>query len=257
MLAIVSAPAALTTADSVMRILLVDDEPVLINALRYNFERAGFEVVTADRGERALDLAYSWQPDLLILDVMLPGIDGLEICRRLRKTSTVPILMLTARAGEADKVLGLELGADDYVTKPFSLRELNARVSAMLRRAELQASEQVHHPPVVVAGDIEIDVRRKEVRRAGKTLQLKPKESQLLFFLARNPGLVFSRDQLLDRVWGYDFAGGTRTIDVHVRWVREKIEADPSSPRLLQTVRGTGYRFELYAAPAASSGEPR
>lgn len=227
------------------RIVAIDDEPNLIAALRYNLEREGFEVFTAARGDRGLELATSAEPDLVILDVMLPGVDGLEICRLLRKRSPVPILMLTAKVEEVDKVVGLELGADDYMTKPFSMRELLARVRAMIRRTELSGGTAPTEPAILTLGSLEIDARRQSVRRNGHELRLKPKEMQLLLFLARHPGQAFSRDQLLNDVWGYDFAGGTRTVDVHVRWLREKIEDDPGNPRHILTIRGTGYRFEL------------
>lgn len=234
-----------TQRPTTRRIVAIDDEPNLIAALRYNLEREGFEVLTASRGDRGLELATSTHPDLVILDVMLPGVDGFEICRLLRKRSPVPILMLTAKVEEVDKVVGLELGADDYMTKPFSMRELLARVRAMIRRTELSSGSGQSESAVIAVGSLEIDPRRQSVRREGHELRLKPKEMQLLLFLARHPGQAFSRDQLLNDVWGYDFAGGTRTVDVHVRWLREKIEDHPSDPRHIQTIRGTGYRFEL------------
>ncbi len=228
------------------RVLVIDDEPTLIATLRYNLEREGMEVLTAMRGDLGFTLALNSQVDLVILDVMLPGIDGLEICRLLRKRSPVPILMLTARAGEVDKVVGLEVGADDYLTKPFSMRELLARVHAILRRADIAATATVEpQGGRLVAGEIEVDFDRQQVTRSGRALRLKPKELQLLLFFARHPGRVFTREQLLDKVWGYDFVGGTRTVDVHVRWLREKIEANPSEPASILTVRGTGYRFEI------------
>ncbi len=236
---------AVTQRQTPRRIVAIDDEPNLIAALRYSLEREGFEVLTAARGDRGLELATAAHPDLVILDVMLPGVDGLEICRLLRKRSPVPILMLTAKVEELDKLVGLELGADDYMTKPFSMRELLARVRAMIRRTELSSGAAQPEPAVISVGALEIDPRRQSVRRNGVELRLKPKEMQLLLFLARNPGQAFSRDQLLNDVWGYDFAGGTRTVDVHVRWLREKIEEDPSNPSHIQTIRGTGYRFEL------------
>ncbi len=236
---------AVTRRQTPRRIVAIDDEPNLIAALRYSLEREGFEVLTAARGDRGLELATTSHPDLVILDVMLPGVDGLEICRLLRKRSPVPILMLTAKVEELDKLVGLELGADDYMTKPFSMRELLARVRAMIRRTELSSGAAQPEPAVISVGALEIDPRRQSVRRNGVELRLKPKEMQLLLFLARNPGQAFSRDQLLNDVWGYDFAGGTRTVDVHVRWLREKIEEDPSNPSHIQTIRGTGYRFEL------------
>ncbi len=172
---------------------------------------------------------------------MLPGMTGLEICRVLRRETTVPILILTARAEETDKVVGLELGADDYVTKPFSMRELMARVGALLRRAELAPSSERE---ALTAGDLEVDLRRRQVTKAGAEVVLKPKEFEFLVFLMKNRGRAFSREQLLDQVWGYDFAGDTRTVDVHVSWLRQKIENEPSKPTRLITVRGLGYRFD-------------
>jgi len=173
---------------------------------------------------------------------MLPGIDGIEVCRRIRSDSTVPIIMLTARVEEVDRVVGLEVGADDYVTKPFSMRELLARVHATLRRAQMQPDAAELRS--LGFGNVQIDPARREVRCAGEVLALKPKEYELLHFFARNPHRVFSRDQLLQQVWGYDFSGGSRTVDVHVHWLREKIEADPARPVYLRTSRGVGYLFD-------------
>ncbi len=220
------------------KILVVDDEPTLVAALRYNLEREGYRVVDCGDGEAALALARSERPDLVVLDIMLPGLDGLEVCRRLRRESSVPILMLTAKGEEADRVVGLELGADDYVTKPFSMRELVARVRALLRRAEAAPGD------VLVSGDLRLDLRRREATRKGQVLPLKPKELDLLAFLMRHRGRAFSREEILAQVWGYDFAGDTRTVDVHVHWLREKIEDEPSKPTRLITLRGLGYRFE-------------
>ncbi|MGE5620589.1 MAG: response regulator [Sphingomonadaceae bacterium] len=227
------------------KILVVEDERILLDTLRYNLSKAGYEVRTADDGEAALRVARQESPDLVILDVMLPKVDGFDVCRTLRQESSVPILMLTARDDEVDKVLGLELGADDYLTKPFSLRELMARVKALLRRSEMVLSdgERLAGKPLR-EGDLEVDLLSHQASRAGTPLHLKPKEFDLLAFLMRQRGQAFSRDQLLQHVWGYDYAGDTRTVDVHVRWLREKVEADPSSPRLIETVRGIGYRFK-------------
>jgi DNA-binding response OmpR family regulator len=172
---------------------------------------------------------------------MLPVIDGFEVCRLLRREMTVPILMLTAKADEVDKVVGLELGADDYVTKPFSMRELLARVRALLRRAEATPAAEAE---VVTAADLQVDLRRREASRQGRALTLKPKEYELLLFLLRNRGRAFTREQILNQIWGYDFVGDTRTVDVHVRWLRQKIEDEPAKPTRLITVRGTGYRFD-------------
>ena len=225
----------------VKKILIVEDEPTLLATLRYNLEREGYAVATAADGESALTVARSERPQLIVLDVMLPKLDGFEVCRILRRETAVPIIMLTAKTDEVDKVVGLELGADDYVTKPFSMRELLARVRALLRRAE--RSPQAENESITT-GDLTVDVTKRLVSRAGRALALKPKEYELLAFLARNRGRAFTRDQLLNQVWGYDFAGDSRTVDVHVRWLREKIEDEPSKPTRLITVRGTGYRFD-------------
>jgi DNA-binding response OmpR family regulator len=201
-------------------------------------------VSCAADGEQALELAGREPPDAVVLDVMLPKLDGFDVCRALRRASTVPILMLTARDDEVDKIVGLELGADDYLTKPFSVRELLARVRAMLRRVEmLRPAEPPPSSRLVVADEIKVNLDEHRVFRGEHLLQLKPKEYDLLVFLMQRPGRVFTRDQLLSQVWGYEFAGDSRTVDVHVRWLRQKIEADPSSPVLIETVRGVGYRF--------------
>jgi len=233
------------------KILVVDDEPTLVATLDYNLRREGHEVVIARDGEAALVQAQRSAPDLVLLDVMLPKLDGFEVCRSLRRDSMVPILLLTAKDSEIDKVVGLEIGADDYITKPFSMRELLARVKAQLRRsargdAEARPGAAPGQPeraaPLAVAG-IEIDPRARTVQRAGQRVHLKPKEFDLLAFLAQNRGHVFSRDQLLEKVWGYAFNGDSRTVDVHVRWLREKLEEQPSRPKLIETVRGVGYRL--------------
>jgi DNA-binding response OmpR family regulator len=237
------------------KILVVEDEPALLETLEYNLERHGFEVATAEDGLEALDVARDVRPDLLILDIMLPKMDGLEVCRILRREMNVPILMLTARVEEMDKVLGLEVGADDYLTKPFSMRELMARVRALLRRVRLireeiaadepaTAPSDEHRPASLVFDDLVVDIARREARLAGDTLGLRPREFDLLAFLARNRGIVLSRDLLLEKVWGWSYGGGSRTVDVHVRWLRQKIEADPTQPTRILTVRGVGYRFE-------------
>ena len=225
-------------------ILLVDDEPTLVATLDYNLRRDGHEVIIARDGQAALDQAERVRLDLVVLDIMLPKVDGFEVCRAIRRESTVPILMLTARDSEVDKVVGLEIGADDYMTKPFSMRELLARVKAMLRRNAMRPEEPAPRGRGVIRlPGVEVDLTARLVRRDGKPVHLKPRAFDLLAFLAQNRGRVFSRDQLLEHVWGYDFSGDTRTVDVHVRWLREKIEADPSSPRVLETVRGVGYRL--------------
>jgi two-component system OmpR family response regulator len=226
------------------RILVVEDDPNLLNALAYNLGREGYEVTTAADGEQALEVARREKPDLIVLDLMLPKLSGLEVCRILRREMTVPILMLTARAEETDKIIGLEIGADDYMTKPFSVRELLSRVRAILRRADMTRTVPAENETNLKIGDIEIDPARHRAARRGEALELTPKEFDLLAFLAKNKGFVFSRDQLLEKVWGYDYAGDTRTIDVHVRWLRQKIEADPQKPRHLITIRGLGYKLE-------------
>jgi len=231
------------------KVLVVEDEPTLLETLEYNLARQGYEVHTATNGLKALEVARQEQPDAIVLDIMLPGLDGLEVCRILRQEMSVPILMLTARAEELDRVLGLEMGADDYLTKPFSMRELLARVKALLRRVRLIREELATENGAVSReelnfGDLTVDLTRHEVLRQGEPLRLKPKEYELLVFLARNRGVVLSRDLILERVWGWDYDGGSRTVDVHVRWLREKIEPDPAHPTRIVTVRGAGYRFE-------------
>ena len=226
---------------NVKTILVVDDEPTLVATLKYNLERESFRVREAADGEAALEAARSGRPDLIVLDLMLPGLSGLEVCRILRKETRVPIIMLTAKDAEVDKVVGLETGADDYVTKPFGMPELMARVRALLRRAEPTEDDALD---VVESGDLRVDLARREVQRAGLPLRLKPKELDLLGFFMRRRGRLFSREQLLNQVWGYEFADDTRTVDVHVRWLRQKIETDPAQPSRLITVRGVGYRFE-------------
>jgi DNA-binding response OmpR family regulator len=198
--------------------------------------------MTASDGEAALSQARAGAPDLIVLDLMLPGLGGLEVARILRKETRVPILMLTAKGTETDKVLGLEIGADDYVTKPFGMQELLARVRALLRRTE--SGQEPPVPEIASSGDIRIDLLRREAQKGGEVIRLKPKEFDLLLFFVRNPSRVFTREQLLNQIWGYEFAGDTRTVDVHIRWLRQKIEDDPSAPRRLITVRGTGYLFE-------------
>lgn len=231
------------------KVLVVEDEQTLIETLAYNLNRQGYIVVTATDGHAALAVARREQPDLIVLDVMLPGLDGFEVCRILRQEMNVPILMLTARTDEVDRVVGLEMGADDYLTKPFSMRELLARVKALLRRVRLMREEAaMASTPMsadrVEVGDLTIDLARRELTRAGQLIHLKPKEYELLVFLARHAGIVLSRDLILERVWGWDFDGDSRTVDVHVRWLREKIEPDPAHPTRIVTVRGVGYRFE-------------
>jgi two-component system OmpR family response regulator len=223
------------------KILVVEDDPNILEALRYNLGKEGYETLTAVDGVQALEAARANKPDLIILDIMLPKMSGFEVCRILRKETVVPVIMLTARDDEIDKVTGLDLGADDYMTKPFSMRELMARIRAMLRRVEIQA---VMPETPVRFGDLEIDILHHVITRAGIGLSLSPKEFDLLVFLTTNKGLVFSRDQLLEKVWGYEYSGDTRTVDVHIRWLREKIEDNSEEPKHLITIRGVGYKFE-------------
>ena len=224
------------------KILVVDDEPTLVATLKFNLEREGHKVVTAADGEAALQSARSEHPDLILLDLMLPVLSGVEVCRILRKETGVPILMLTAKDSEIDKVVGLELGADDYVTKPFSLRELLARVKALLRRAD--GAGPSAGSAELSSGDLRLDVGRREAFRSGEPLALKPKELELLAFFLRNRGRILSREEIMSQVWGYDYGDDSRTVDVHVRWIRKKIEEDPDRPVRLITIRGAGYRFE-------------
>jgi DNA-binding response OmpR family regulator len=227
------------------KILLVEDEPALIETITYNLRREGYDVLHESDGERGLRAAQTQAPDLVMLDLMLPTMDGLEVCRQLRRTSSVPILMLTARKSEVDKIVGLEMGADDYVTKPFSMRELMARVKAMLRRKIQTPSPDSQSTTPQTIGEFTLDEARHEIRKRGEPLTLTLLEYNLLSYLLRNHGTTLSRDMLLERVWGYDYSGDTRTVDVHVRNLREKIEDDPASPRHLLTVRGIGYRLDL------------
>ncbi|MCL6643454.1 MAG: response regulator transcription factor [Dehalococcoidia bacterium] len=225
------------------KVLVVEDEESLLFTLAHNLKREGYQVLTAARGDDGLRLAREKQPDLIVLDVMLPGIDGIQVCRMLRRDSDVPIIMLTALGGEGDRVAGLDTGADDYMAKPFGMRELMARVRALLRRSGPRAQPDLG-PSVIVSGDLALDRERREVMRNGRVLRMKPKEFELLLFFAQHPGKVFTREQILDEVWGYDFYGGPRTVDVHVRWLRQKIEDDPANPARLRTIRGSGYLFE-------------
>lgn len=250
-------------------VLVVDDEATLREAIAYNLKREGWTVEQADNGTTALARARALKPDLVVLDVMLPGMDGLQVCRALRAESTVPILFLSARGEEVDRILGLELGGDDYLTKPFAMRELVARARAMIRRAQMvpvatggtnplpgnvapepritQIPPRANDQPLTL-GDLSLDVARRTVRLHGEAITLKPKEFDLLAYLMRHPGIVLSREALLREVWGYDFPVDTRTVDVHIRWLRLKLETDPSNPRWVETVRGYGYRFASDAA---------
>ena len=230
------------------KILIVEDEPALRETLEYNLSRQGYAVISASDGKAALETARRSRPNLIVLDIMLPYLDGFEVCRILRQEMNVPILMLTARDSEIDRVVGLEMGADDYLTKPFSMRELQARVKALLRRVRLDKEDAESTPAprakIYRFGNLRLDVSRREVYLNEKPIRLKPKEFDLLLYLAQHKGQVLSRDLLLERVWGWDYSGGSRTVDVHIRWLREKIEPVPARPTRLVTVRGAGYRFE-------------
>ncbi|WP_299028031.1 response regulator transcription factor [uncultured Thermanaerothrix sp.] len=233
------------------KILIVEDETTLQEALAYNLRRQGYEVEVASDGPAALNVARRSRPDLIILDIMLPGMDGFEVCRILRQEMTTPVLMLTARDDEIDRVVGLEVGADDYLTKPFSMRELLARVKALLRRVRMVREEvggghtrSESQPPSLQYGNLLINIGRREVLLNGNPLPLKPKEYELLLYLAQHRGQVLTREQILERVWGWEYIGDSRTVDVHIRWLREKIEPEPAKPRRIVTVRGAGYRFE-------------
>lgn len=221
------------------RILIIEDEAAIAEGIAYNLRREGYEVVRAADGETGLAEARRTRPDLVLLDLMLPGLSGLEVCQALRRDGSLPVIMLTARDTETDKVVGLTVGADDYVTKPFSMAELLARVKAVLRRASAapEAADRVE------AGEVVLDVARHEVLVRGAPVELSPKEFDLLRVLMSNRGRVLTRERLLSRVWGEERYVDERTVDVHVRWLRRKIEQEPSEPRLIQTVRGTGYRF--------------
>ncbi len=222
------------------KILLVDDEKTLVKTLTYNLEKDGYQVISAYDGEEALNKVESDNPDLIILDLMLPGVDGFEVCRRVRKSMDLPIIMLTAKGDDIDKILGLELGADDYLTKPFNPRELLARVKAILRRSEPQGSSLKN---ILKIQDLQVDLYQHKVRVKGEEIDLTSKEFALLNLMASNPGRVYSREQLLEQIWGYNYYGDARTVDVHIRHLREKIESDPSNPRYVLTVWGTGYKF--------------
>ena len=252
-------------------ILVVDDEPSLRDALSYTLRNEGYRVVLATTGVEAIQAARRQRPQVVVLDVMLPGIDGLQVCRTLRSESTVPILLLSAKGEEIDRVVGLEIGADDYLAKPFAMRELLARIRAMLRRVEMMTPQpsggtstdrgpvsdgSAPAPsatvsvtePLIMLGDLTVDRARRVATIGGAALSLRPKEFDLLHYLAQHPEVVHSRDALLRRVWGYDFPIGTRTVDVHVRWLRQKIERDPGNPTRLETVRGVGYRLVAHVS---------
>jgi phosphate regulon transcriptional regulator PhoB len=225
-----------------MKVLVVDDEMPIVEAVSYNLKKEGFSVVTAADAEQCLEAARRDSPDLVLLDVMLPSASGFDVCRLLRKQNNIPIIMLTARADETDRVVGLELGADDYVTKPFNMRELMARVKSVLRRTASQDAQTSSQVPLQ-SGNLQIDPARHEVRVNDNIITVSPKEFELLRFLVTHPGQVFTRQVLLDRVWGAEAYVEERTVDVHIRWLREKIEANPSQPTRLLTIRGVGYKF--------------
>jgi DNA-binding response OmpR family regulator len=234
------------------KILLVEDEPALQDTLVYNLQKQGYEVEAVGDGLLALETARRMQPDLLILDIMLPRMDGVEVCKTLRRENfTSPVIMLTARDDEIDRVVGLEVGADDYLTKPFSMRELMARVKAQLRRTQLIRSEldkiKTSEPAaaqLLTFGNLSVNITRREVSLDDSPIPLKPQEYDLLLFFAEHKGQMLSREFILERVWGWDYIGDSRTVDVHVRWLRQKIEIDPGNPVRIVTVRGGGYRFE-------------
>lgn len=226
-------------------ILIIEDDSTMQSMLAYNLIKEGYKVEQAVDGLLGLEKARSLKPDFILLDVMLPKMNGFEICRILRQEMAVPILILTAKDDEIDKVVGLDLGADDYLTKPFKMRELLARIRAILRRGELVIARQADSSTLVKTADIEIDTARHTVTVRGNPLELTPKEFDLLTFFVRNGGMVFNREQILERVWGYGYGGDTRTVDVHIRWLREKIEQNPETPVHLMTLRGVGYKFEV------------
>ncbi len=227
-------------------ILVVEDDTALRETLVYNLSRQEYRVEAVGDGLKALEAARRDHPDLVLLDLMLPGMDGFEVCRILRQEMNIPILILTAREAEIDRVIGLEIGADDYITKPFSMRELMARVKAHLRRERFihQTQQETTSQEVLNFGNLTLDIGRREVLLDGKPIVMKPKEYDLLLFLAQHRRQALSRQFLLERVWGWDFAGGTRTVDVHIHWLRQKIESNPTQPRRIVTVRSSGYRFE-------------
>ena len=225
--------------NTAVSILIVEDDETLLETLAYNLDREGYTVATAADGPAGLELARSQKPDLVVLDVMLPDLDGLSVCRILRREMDVPIILLTARSSEVDKIIGLDSGADDYITKPFALGEFLARVRAALRRKPKPAT-----PDRLEGGDLSVDLVGRKAYKGKAELNLSHKEFDLLAELMRNEGLVLSRDLLLTKVWGYDYIGESRTVDVHVRWLREKIEDNPSKPKRITTVRSVGYRFE-------------
>ncbi|MDW7658595.1 MAG: response regulator [Bacillota bacterium] len=226
------------------KILIVDDEHNIVDILKANLEREGYQTIAAYDGAQGLEMGLTMKPDLILLDCMLPKMDGFDVCRKLRQQINVPILMLTAKSEEIDKVLGLELGADDYITKPFSVREVLARVKAQLRRVSLADMNLSEHQKIMVFGDLEIDHEAYQVRRGGEVIELTLREFELVRFLAQNAGQVFSREALLEKVWGYEYFGDVRTVDVTVRRTREKLEPDQNQYKYVLTKRGVGYYFD-------------
>lgn len=224
-------------------VLVIDDEQPIVEILKFNLTKEGYTVLEAYDGAAGLDLALTQNPDLILLDVMLPKMDGFEVCRKIREKSSTPIIMLTAKEEEVDKVLGLELGADDYMTKPFSVRELTARVKANLRRMSIDKTAGTEGGAVIVSGDLVINTERYEVKKRDKIVEITLREFELLKFLALQPEKIFTRENLLEKVWGYEYYGDVRTVDVTVRRLREKIEDDASIPRYIITKRGVGYYF--------------
>lgn len=235
----------------VAKILVIEDEVAIATSIAYGLRREGHEVLTAADGVTGLEVARRECPDLVILDIMLPRMDGIDVCRSLRQSQSatvrqVPVLLLTARTEEADRVVGLDVGADDYVTKPFSMRELSARVKAVLRRSAHRPDSDTPPRPLAI-GSIQVNLEQRRVTRDGQAVALKPREFDLLACLMQYPGRVFTRESLLDRAWGTDFVGDMRTVDVHIRWLREKLEIDPGEPELIETIRGVGYRIRATA----------
>ena len=228
------------------KILVVEDEENILEAIKYSLTSEGFDVYGAEDGEKGLEMARELAPDLVVLDVMLPKIDGFEVCRMLRKDMDLPVFMLSAKSEEIDRVVGLEIGADDYITKPFSMRELVGRVRNSLRRRSFTASENTSSvsKEIIKSGDLEIDLTSHVIRLNGENLEMKPREFDLLVMLASSKGRAFTRDQILERLWDHEYIGDIRTVDVHVRWIREKIEVDPGKPSRIVTIRGGGYRFD-------------
>ncbi|HVE92429.1 MAG TPA: response regulator transcription factor [Actinomycetota bacterium] len=226
------------------RVLIVEDEPSLAETVAYGLEREGFECTVVTDGAKAVEYVRAWRPDVVLLDIMLPGMSGMDVCRTIRRAGPTPIIMVTAKDAETDRVLGLELGADDYVTKPFSMRELVARVRAVMRRTAGEGGATPPAPTTVEAGPVRLDVERHEVKVRGRVVDLPPKEFALLECLIRKPGKLMTRESLIAQVWGQDYFGDTRTLDVHVKRLRSKLEDDPHNPVHIRTVRGLGYKFE-------------